>query len=430
MFINLLPLTVGRNILEISLIDKKEIFGYSLFDVKYFVPIYLSDLFLLLIYQNYFSKKFFNKNKKQNNELISPHFKYSLASLIIFLIFILIRSINHEFSSLLILGSLTIVKYILIFAMSQILNFIKDKDKKLIYQSIASVSFFQTVVIFIEQFKGGSLGSFIETKLPGREVGFRETGFITLLRADGTFNEPNIAATFLLMNGILLIDYGLKQLKTKNNNYLYSIIGALSLSAIIFTGSRSLYALTFLCLVFYFIKYRKKILILSKKLFKQKILKMIGLIIMIISLPYLIIRINAIKEIFSNNGSLAYRLELNRNVLLMSTNNSFGIGLDMTSYYIASKIKTVDNQSVIFDQAPAHNILIQIFTETGFYAFLIFLFFVYYSLRSGLTKKNNGFALAALAYFLAAQFHPVFTNQYGLTAFFFLYLGLSLNEKS
>ena len=58
MFFNLLPFTIGRNILEINLLKQTEIYGFSLFDVKYFVPLYLSDLFLLLIYQNYFSNNF------------------------------------------------------------------------------------------------------------------------------------------------------------------------------------------------------------------------------------------------------------------------------------------------------------------------------------------------------------------------------------
>ena len=63
MFFNLLPFVVGRNIIENTLISHREIYGFSIFDVKYFFPIYLSDLFLLLIYQNYFSEKFLQKSK-------------------------------------------------------------------------------------------------------------------------------------------------------------------------------------------------------------------------------------------------------------------------------------------------------------------------------------------------------------------------------
>jgi hypothetical protein len=84
----------------------------------------------------------------------------------------------------------------------------------------------------------------------------------------------------------------------------------------------------------------------------------------------------------------------------------------------------------MFDQAPAHNIIIQIFVETGFLACLVFIFFVYYALQKGFVKKDNSFAIAGLAYFVAAQFHPVFTNHYELSAFFFLYLGLVLMKKS
>jgi len=426
MFFNLLPFTIGRNILEVTLLKKTEIFGFALFDVKYFMALYLSDLFLLLIYQNYFSNKLFEKKIKKLK--IANKSKISLSSLLIFFLLIISGSINHEFGNLLLFGSWIILKFILIFTLPIIINLKNKKEKNFIYQSISSITFFQIVVIFIEQFKGNNIGRFIENKLPGIEIGVRAADAASLLRSDGTFNEPNIAATFLLMNGVLLINFGLKNWQKNIVNFLYLIIGFLSIFTIIFTGSRSLYALAFIVIIFYFIKYKKLIFFLIKNLWKKKIVKIISLTFLAIGLPYLLIRINTLKNIFSSDGSLAYRQELNKNILSMSSYNFFGIGLDLTPYYLAKNFKTVDNQFLFFDQAPAHNIIIQIFTENGILACLVFVFFIYYTFRIGLIKKNNHFVLAALIYFLSALFHPIFTNHYELTAYFFLYLGIGIHE--
>lgn len=432
MLINLLPLTIGRNAIEANLINKDEIFGLTLFDVKYFVAIYLSDLFLLLIYQNYFSTKFFGKKEVISSSL-NKSYKTPLIFLTIFLAIILLRTINHEFAKLLFFGSLIIVKYILLFLSPYIVNLSKKENKDIIYLSIASITAFHSLAIFIEQIKGGNIGRFIENRLPGIEIGVRASESSNLLRADGIFNEPNIAAIFLLMNGILLINNGLINLKNSKakHNYLYLITGVLALFAIIFTGSRSLYGLTFLFLFFYFKKYQKVILEFITKIIKSKILILVIILLGLISAPYLLTRANTLKNIFSSDGSLSYRRELNQHVLALSAkNNHLGIGLDLTTYYVAKYFKTVDNQFVIFDQAPSHNLIIQVFVETGIFACVIFLLFTYLALKNGFTRKDYGFTLAALIYFIAAQFHPVFTNHYELTAFFFLYLGISLNEKS
>lgn len=432
MLINLLPLTIGRNIIEATLINKNEIFGLTLFDVKYFVAIYLSDLFLLLIYQNYFSTKFFGKKEISSSNL-NKGYQAPLILLTTFLTLILIRTINHEFAKLLFFGSSIVVKYILLFLSPHVINLAKKKNKNILYSSIASITTFHALIIFVEQVKGGNIGCFIENRLPGIEVGVRAAESSNLLRADGIFNEPNIAAIFLLMNGALLINNGLINFKSSKEkcNYLYLITGVLALFAIIFTGSRSLYGLTLLFLTFYFNKYQKIIIEFTTKIIKNKIL-ILGIIILgLISVPYLFTRANTLKNIFSSDGSLSYRRELNQHVLALSTKNNYlGIGLDLTTYYLAKYFKTVDNQFVIFDQAPAHNLIIQVFVETGIFACIILLLFTYLALTSGFTRKNYSFTLAALAYFIAAQLHPVFTNHYELTAFFFLYLGISLNEKS
>jgi len=427
LFFNFLPFIVGRNIIESTLIGHQEIFGFSIFDVKYFFPIYLSDLFLLLIYQNYFSEKLFAKKNKnlKKDKVVGNEFKIPLISLALFFCLVLIRSLNHELSYLLFFGSLIILKYILIFALAFIFD--HEEKKQIFPQILASNLFFQSIIIYIEQLKGGNIGKFIENSLPGLEMGTLAAESSDMLRADGTFNEPNVTAIYLLITVVVLSNIALK-LHNKKLSYFYYFIILLAFLAIIFTGSRSLYALSLIYLIFYFIKNQKLLKKIFNKLWKKNLLKTIIIGSTILILPYFLSRMDTVKNVFTETGSLTYRTEINKTVLSMSYKELLGYGIDLTPYYLAKNFKTVDSLPVIFDQAPAHNIFVQILAETGIFAFIFFIIFIYYSLKVGFQSKNNYFTLAALFYLLAAQFHPVFTNHYELSAFFFLYLGMGIYE--
>lgn len=430
LFVNLLPFTIGRNLIDTTLIKRDEIFSFAIYDVKYFLPIYLSDLFLVLIYQNYFSKKFFDKkiSKTENNKL-SLTKKTSLLSLLAFFLLILLRSPGHEFSSLLLAGSVIILKFILVFSLPHLIDLKNKKYFEIFLSTLASMTFFHSVMVLYEQWKGGNLGRFIENRLPGIEFGTRSSEAADLLRADGIFNEPNIAAIFLLMNFMILFSLSLEKFKqNKKNAYSILSLAFLALVGIIFTGSRSLYFLTGVSLIFYFLKYKQIIWQIAQQLFQKKIFQISLAIVVLLALPYVLIRTSSLQNVLSRDGSLSYRQELNQHVLSMSFKNYLGIGLDLTPYYLAKNFKTVDSPVVIFDQAPAHNILVQLLAETGVLATLVFVFFVYQTIKNGWNGQNQIFGIAALAYFLAAQFHPVFTNHYELTAFFFLYLGIANYE--
>ncbi len=429
LLINLLPFTIGKNILEVDLIKRSEIWGYSLFDVKYFVPLYLSDLFLVLIYQNYWSQKFFGQRQIALKEKINSTTNRAVLLLVLFLLSILIGAASSEYSSLLVAGSLIIVKLILIFLIFFIIDLKNPIKQNYFYQTIASITIFQILMIGIEQITGHNLGRFIENRLPGLEIGTRAAESANLLRSDGTFNEPNVTAIFLLMNGLLLINYFFQTKKTKplQTNLIYLIIGLLALLAIIFTGSRSLYALAAVFIFYYLKKYFFTLKEMTKKIFNKKILFSLFFLASLI-LPYLFTRINTLKNIFSHDGSLNYRMELNKHALsLIQKNLLFGVGLDLTPYYLAKNFKTVDSPLVIFDQAPAHNLVIQLLSETGLLGFLCFSLFIFLALKKNQLNKSN-FFLPSLAYLMAAQFHPVFTNHYELTSFFFLYLGLGMQN--
>ena len=422
-FISLLPFIIGRNIVDVTLIDPREIYGFSIFPVKYFWPIYLSDLLLVLIYQNYFSHKLFNskqrkKDKLQLTELIS----FILAGS--WLLSVWWGQTRQEFSQLTFLTSLTLVKYCLILNIPRLIDYRQTKQRQTIYQIIAAASLFQAILIILQQLKGGQLGLFIENTLPGFQLATYSAESGNLLRAGGSFNEPNIAASWLLINFIVLTpNYFPNKNRPALTRTIYLIIGLVNLLAIIFTGSRSLYAFAIIYLIVIGLKHWSQIKQAWHKLHKPRYLYYLAILLFLIITPYLATRLTSIKNVFSHHGSLSYRRDLHRHILSMSK-QPWGYGLDLSTYYLAKNFKTVDSLNTIFDQAPAHNMLIQLWAETGAISTIIFVFFLYSIFRQAFTKKNNYWAIATFFYLLAAQFHPVFTNHYELTSFFFLYLGL------
>jgi len=424
--ITILPFIKGRNLLELNLLEKTTIHGYSLFDVKYFLPFYLSDAFLLLFYQGYVSQKI---NGQLNKDKLSKTFKLASLCLFCLLLLVLLRSINHLFGWLTVFSSLLILKYWLIFAAPFFIE--ARKNLQVIYQIIAANSLFQAILVLIEQAIDGNLGIFIENSL-NSNLGTATSEATDILRANGTFDEANVAAIFLLMNLAIIFPLGLKKLLMGKIN-VYFIISFLNLSAIIFTGSRSLYFITFAYLVFQAWRYKHNFSSLARKLWQLRIIKLLPIVFFILSGHYFLTRLESLKDTINPLGSLSYRLELNRHVWLLGQQNWLGLGIDLTPYYLAVTFKNIDSLPVIFDQAPAHNIFIQLWAETGFFGFTAFVFFVYLIYRKTLIKNDNldslNFVVASIIFFSASQFHPVFSNHSELTSFFFLFSGLTLKLR-
>ena len=418
----ILPFILGRNLLEVELLGRNEIFGFSIYDVKYFFPVYLADIFLLLVFQNYLSGKI--SKRKEFIPFSKTKSKISVLLLLMLLI-VSTKGLIHQFSFLSFSGFL-IFKYFLFFIVISILNK-KDIFKNLKYLLMASL-LFQSLIILLEQFKGGNIGRFIENTSI-HDLGTVSMETVSLLRANGTFNEANVAATFLLMGFVIIFPLMLSSLKKKR--FHYSIIVCLfSIVAIIFTGSRSLYFLTLIYLVWQFFENKELFRLFLIDLLKNRNLKIIIIVIGLVFTPYLWQRIKTLPDTINYGGSLSYRRELNRHVLLLAREKPlFGIGLDMTPYYLAKTFKTIDSTPVIFDQAPAHNILIQLIAEIGLIGFLSFFIMILLFMKkifSANNWKENSFFISSLVFLLAAQFHPVFSNHSELSSFFFLFMGIAL----
>jgi O-antigen ligase len=201
--------------------------------------------------------------------------------------------------------------------------------------------------------------------------------------------------------------------------------------AIIFTGSRSICLLSGLFIVIITLKSRQNIEKYYILLKNKKYLIIFVIIATISAFPYLFNRFDSFKDVLTDRGTLTYRKELNKYSLKLNNNSLLGIGINMTPFYLVKYFKTVEAETVIFDQAPAHNIFIQIITEEGYLGFIIFILFLYFALRKFILnpKKINKYALSSILFILAAQFHPVFTTHPEIFSFFLLYLSFSLLYK-
>ena len=419
----LLPFVLGRNLVEITLLNTREIQGYSIFDVVYFFPIYVSDIFLLLIFQNYISNKLSSSGETIK---LSKNYYWAIASFIMLIFVVSLRSLSHEFGYLIVLSSIILVKFLLIYCAIPLIDIKKHADK--IYQCIAANTFFQAGVIIVEQIRRGNLGLFIEKTLPGMEIATRSSETRDIIRANGTFNEPNIAAIFLLINFCIVFSYALKNIESKKirRGYLYLLISLISLLALVFTGSRSIYLVTFFAVIYYFLNNKETLVKLFSKLWQLKSIKIAITIAIIASAPYLFNRADTIRDVFNDRGGLSYRNEINRYTLLLSQKSILGVGINLAPYYLAINYKTADS-NFAFDVTPAHNIFIQLYTETGIFGLISIVLFIYFALKDKITlrKSMTSFTIASIVFLVAAQFHPAFTSHPEIFSFFMLYSSLA-----
>jgi hypothetical protein len=171
-----------------------------------------------------------------------------------------------------------------------------------------------------------------------------------LIRAYGTFSHPNSLAGFLLVSWILWWKY-------KNNKVSWWIVFWLGLMGIILTGSRTIWLLTGLSLVFF-----------VKKFFgeNKNWIKIIISLVLILILAIKIIDFNyPIANFLSgwDENGLIKRGQLNLASLEMIKNSPiFGIG---TKNFLVN-LPNFQNESHFFWLQPVHNILLLTLSEIGF----------------------------------------------------------------
>lgn len=423
-FLVTLPFAKGKGF-QIIILPKEQITRWALFKISYFFPLYLSDFFLLLLVYSYIRDKIFRgKSTPIPQKLILP-----LVFILIFAFSTLTAS-GGVFSNVVLLSAIQLIKLVIVFAAVFLLG-TKGSNWLLHLYSITSASvIFQSLWVILQRLNDGPLGKDIEVFIPGTEFGIRSSENVELFRSTGTFFEPSILGTYLLMH-ISLLTIVLLKSKTSlklQSIYITSII--LGLIALVFTGSRALYLviLIFAIVIGYF--YREKLMPTFTR-FNMKKLALPAIGIGFIILPYVLNRLSSLLSIFTQYGTATYRLQMMQYALrLAQANPLFGIGINLSPYYLATAFP---QEKFVFDPTYPHNLIFQLLAETGIVGTVLFLLFLYAVFRNALMPKLihiNEFGIAALVFILCAQIYPIFLNHPEILSFMFLYLGMFLYTLS
>jgi len=414
MFIATLPFAKGKELAWI-IVPREQIPQFGLFDIGYYFPLYPSVVFLVVsLYLALRKTRFFPLQKHIS----------SVASS--FLILLLVSSVPLVYSPFPVVVGLSVVQLVLmggIFWLPSALR-MNQNVRFFITQILSGFILFQTGWILIQVINRGPLGRYLEATLPLNRLGILSTEDPGLMRYNGTFFEPSILGTFMLMHffyftAILLYQKGPKPLL--KNIYALTVISA-GIS-IIFTGSRGIYAL-FLVLSVMFYRKNKDLLLSNQTAGRFIRIAAIACLVVLLALsPYVIKRLQSAVSLFSEYGSGTYRVQLNNFSLRLASAHPFGVGLNLSPYYIAYGFP----QERWVDPTHPHNLFFQLVAETGFIGLAAFLVFVWLLYKGYLTKptvKSAPYFMASAAFLLAAQFYPIFISQPEIVSFFFLHAGV------
>ena len=215
--------------------------------------------------------------------------------------------------------------------------------------------------------KGGSLGGLWwwlgERTFDFNTIGIAQISLVGngLVRAYGTFSHPNSLAGFLLVGWILWTQSSPNPFFDKTGLNLKKIfwwgVFWLGLMGIIMTGSRTIWLLTGLSLIFFIKKFFGK---------NKKWIKIIALLVLVLIVSIKIIDFNyPIKNFLGgwDENGLIKRGQLNLASLeMIKTSPIFGVG----AKNFLVKLPDLQNNSHFFWLQPVHNILLLALSEIGF----------------------------------------------------------------
>ncbi len=426
-FVATLPFPKGKA-LRLLLLPIESIQRYTLYGVTYFFPIYISDFFLALLGYLYIRRKPFSFSRsvfKMRSSTITL-----LVLLLMFIFWVLIGGITSVFPEVGVLSTIQLLRMFILFGIP---FFFEKREFEhygiSIYSVIIALLIFESSWTLLQRFHGGPLGRDVEVYLPGSQYGIFSSEDSSLLRNTGTFFEPSILGTFLLMQiGVLLPFLFYK----KHSDLKIPALLAMSLGtiALVFTGSRVLYGV-WLFLAFYVIFLWRAVNPEGIRHIREKyswkiIAGIVG--ILLITLPYIIQRTSSLTDVFTTYGSASYRIQM----ILYSSRIAFenlitGVGINLSPYYLSTGFI---GERYVFDPTYPHNLFAQLFAETGFIGISIFFLFLIcwfrFIIRNFQMNAYYGFGIAAAFYLICAQFYPVFLNHTELSSFFFLYAGFAV----
>jgi O-antigen ligase len=419
-FIATLPFAKGKGF-QIILLPKEQIIRYALYKISYYFPLYLSDLFLVLL-------TFIPIRENIGKRISIPKMtKLPLVFFLLFICVVLFTAISSIFFDVVYFSVIQLLRLSIVFISPFFINLRNKKNLSFLYLIIAAGVIFQSTWVFAQVLHKGPLGRDLEVFLPGTEFGIKSSENRELMRATGTFFEPSILGTYILMQITLLGIFFLS--KKDSNRHLYIVSIIFGLIALVFTGSRFLYTLALLLVMLFLKKFALKNNYAVNLRLKIFLLLILGIIVL--TLPYIVSRISSFTDVFSKYGSGSYRIQMAIYALrLFFERPLFGVGINLSPYFFATGFP---QEVFVFDPTYPHNLMMQLLAETGILGTTFFILFIFAIFRTvyerALTFFSNEFMAASLIFIVCAQFYPIFLNHTEILTFLFLFLGLSLSKK-
>ncbi len=412
LFLATLPFVKGKTF-EILLVPKEAIERWALFDIRYFFPIVVSDLFLgSLLYLTF-------RRAHEDTGRHQPLSWWPYIYLALFIVWALFGGIVSTFPEVGWLSSVQLVRLFIILGLP-LFWFVSESFVWATYSVAAASIWFESLWALGQRILGGPLGRAIESYTATTAYGIRTSESDGLLRVTGTFQEPSILGVFLLMQMALLAYVFPRAIGTSirfRTICLSSfVIGSV---ALVFTGSRMLYGVWAILVV---LVWRR----LGIRFYPRQI-ALAGVVLVAVS-PYLLARFSSVFDSLSAYGSLTYRMDMvNYAARLVVASPLVGVGISQLPYWFATGFV---GETFAFDPTYPHSIVIQLLTETGGVGAALFFLFVAAIVSlfvSGVARAVSFFA-AMIVYLIAASFYPLFLNHPEVLSFFFLYAGFAIRR--
>jgi len=445
-----LPFAKGKGT-QIILIPKETAAHWAFYDVALSFNVYLADLMLFLslgmvlverwqaTWRQWQSKKLVNLST-QNSKVNHPLLLLLLFPWIIFTIITLFGSLNSAFSNLSLFVWFWWLKAVL-FLFSPLIVFhnfylvAKDQPRlqlaqiaKLVAAFVVMGGVFQSVFGTVQWTFGGLLGRDIESSINHTGLATTPAEGRDIIRVRGTFFDPSIFGTYLLMCLSILVGWQKNKTvankeKVKNSLLIFGLFSLFSI-ALLLTWNRYLYLILGIICLWSIPNITAAFIDLTRK---WKIL--ISLTLVVLSgyfWPYLRARAATLPDTFSQFGSGSYRVDMFKKTALILLSHPWGVGLGFSAYYLETQFY---DQVHVFDITFPHNLTIQLGAETGWLGMACWVGTGVILVIVGKKYKDSlgmPFLAGAGTYFLCAQMYPLFLNQPEISDFFFMILGLGI----
>jgi O-antigen ligase len=422
-----LPFPKGKAY-QILLLPREDIPRWALYNISYFFPIYISDLFLgLLLY-------WYIRTRSVGRQIVLQIYEKMVYVLfLVFIAFVFFSGSLSQFPEVGVLSAAQLVRMFLLMSLPFLFTQnIRGRIQEIV-SVVAATTLFESWWVFLQRLSGGPLWRDIEVYLPGSAFGIRSSENVDVLRLSGTFFEPSILGTFLLMHIVILgVWLARARLPLRPLDKVLSIVSLLAGIALMFTGSRMIYAIFGLWLV-WFVHQWKQGRIWMRLFLRTRQFVYVCLMLLLSVVPYVTMRLQSITDVFTQYGSASYRLQMMEYATRLAWSHPFfGVGLSLSPYYLATGFW---GERFVFDPTYPHNLFFQLLSEVGFVGAAWFFIFVLVALRYTLSSSKteadmNLFGYGAFIYIVCACFYPIFINHQEISSYFFIYIGLALFFKS